>query len=285
MEDEIDKFFDKVSSKMKGVRVSPNFRPSLSCVTEPWSRAFAKVGLTLLGFFLWGAAVALLFGGAFVILTYETYRPFFQNKFFLVPGWLAIGAALLLFPAGALAMCTPLKNSRHQQGALMYLLLVLLCLEASSAVMTQIYSARAGHQLKNSMGCFFLRYNQTVPSLCGMEAVNTIHKQLKCCGLYNYTDWMVPLPNHLPTGRAFAPETCCKETYLDCNGDVNQPEKLFNEGCLQKLEERLHFVMHYLAWCCLAVGCLEMLAAISNGILMKEQPFQDFRILDSAAFS
>uniref|UniRef100_A0A8D2KZ72 Tetraspanin n=1 Tax=Varanus komodoensis TaxID=61221 RepID=A0A8D2KZ72_VARKO len=257
-----------------------DFSPSLLCITEPWSRAFAKVALTLLGFFLWGAALALLFGGTFVILTYENYRSFFQNKFFLVPGWLAIGAALLLFPTGALAMCAPLRNSRHQQGTLMYLLLVLLCLETSSAIMAQIYSAKAGYQLKNIMDYSFHLHNQTIP----MEAVDSIHKQLKCCGVYNYTDWMVALPTRLQAGRVLAPESCCKETYLDCTGDVSQPEKLFNEGCLKKLDERLRFVMCYLAWCCLVVGCLEMLAAISNGILMKEQPFQDFQILDSAVF-
>ncbi|XP_028568215.2 tetraspanin-3-like [Podarcis muralis] len=270
---------------MKRVQLNPSFNPSLMCITESWSRALAKVVLTLLGFLLWGAAVALVLGGAFVILTYRSYGVFFQNRFFLVPGWLAIMAALLLVPTGALAICAPVKNSRLHQGTLMYFLLVLLCLEASSTIMTHVYCVKAGHQLKNSMDHFFLQYNRTAPHHRSNRAVDATHKQLKCCGIDNYTDWTAALPTHLQAGHVFAPESCCKEAYLDCRGDVSQPEKLFKEGCLQRLEGRLHFVMGYMAWCCMVVVWLEMLAALSNGILMKEQPFQDFQILDSAAFS
>ncbi|XP_061473166.1 tetraspanin-3-like [Rhineura floridana] len=270
---------------MEAARYSPSFNPSLLCITESWSRAVAKVVLILLGFFLLGAAVAFFFSGAFMILTYKSYRVFFQNRFFLLPGWLAIMAALLLVPTSALAMCAPVRNSRPHQGTLMYLLLVLLCLEASSAIMTQIYSVKVGYQLENNMDHFFHRYNRTAPNHYSNEAVDTIHKQLKCCGIYNYTDWIVALPTHLQMGHFFAPKSCCEEAYLGCNGNISQLEMLFQEGCLKKLEERLHLVMQCVAWCCTVVGCLEMLVAVSNGILMREQPFQDFRILDSAAFS
>uniref|UniRef100_A0A670JMN9 Tetraspanin-3-like n=1 Tax=Podarcis muralis TaxID=64176 RepID=A0A670JMN9_PODMU len=243
---------------MKRVQLNPSFNPSLMCITESWGRALAKVVLTLLGFLLWGAAVALVLGGAFVILTYRSYGVFFQNRFFLVPGWLAIMAALLLVPTGALAICAPVKNSRLHQGTLMYFLLVLLCLEASSTIMTHVYCVKAGHQLKNSMDHFFLQYNRTAPHHRSNRAVDATHKQLKCCGIDNYTDWMAALPTRLQAGHVFAPESCCKEAYLDCRGDVSQPEKLFKEGCLQRLEGRLHFVMGYMAWCCMVVVWLEI---------------------------
>ncbi|KAJ7335406.1 hypothetical protein JRQ81_013347, partial [Phrynocephalus forsythii] len=249
-----------------------------------WSRAFAKVTLIVLGFFLWGAAVALLFGGSFVILTYQIYRIFIHNPFFIVPGWLAITAAFLLFPSGMLAMYEPVRHSRPHRGTLMYLLLVLLCLEASSAVMTQVYLSNTSDQLKTNMPPFFLGCNRTAPVHCGREAVDTIHKQLKCCGISNYTDWMRVPHNHLRTRPALVPESCCKETFLDCRGNMSQPEKLYKEGCLKKLEERLHFVKQYMVWCCAAVAFLEILAALCNGVLMKEQPFQDFRLLESATF-
>ncbi|XP_025027656.1 tetraspanin-3-like [Python bivittatus] len=270
---------------MRGIGFNPNFNPSLLCTTESWGRALAKIVLTFIGFFLWGASLPLLFGGMFVILTYKSYQAFFPNQFFLLPGWLAILAAGFLFPAGSLAMYIPVRNSRYHQGTLMYLLLVLFCLEASSAAMTQVYSAKAGYQLKSSLGQFFHQYNWSFRSHCSTEIVDSIHKQLKCCGIYNYTDWIGALPKYLQSGRVFVPESCCKETYLDCSGDLNQSEKLFKEGCLMKLEKRLHFITYYMAWCCVVAICLEMLAAISNGVLMKAPLFQDFHILDSSAFS
>ncbi|KAL8203046.1 UNVERIFIED_CONTAM: hypothetical protein K2H54_036782 [Gekko kuhli] len=250
------------------------------------SRAFAKVLLTLLGFCLWGTAVAFLFGGAFVIVTYKSYKAFFQNPFFPLPGCLALVTAFLLFLTGALAMLTPVKSSRPHQGTLMYLLVVLFCLEASSGIVTQLYSTQEAYHMTSSVSSLFHQYNRMVPNYPSNEAVDAIQQQLQCCGIYNHTDWSVlALPNHLQTGPVFAPKSCCKEVALECSDNVSQPEELFEEGCLQKLEKRLHFVRHYLNWCCVVVGCLEMLTVISNGVLMKQQPFQDFRILDSANFS
>ncbi|XP_053155981.1 tetraspanin-3-like [Hemicordylus capensis] len=264
---------------------SNNLHDFLSCTAETQRKLFATVILCLLGFLFWLAAVALLFGGTFVILTFKNYRLFLQNNFFLVPGWLVIIAALLLFMTGVFAMCTPV-NARHRRGTLMYLLVILFCLETSSVVMTQLYTAKVSSQLKGTMDYFFHRYNMTVPSYYAYEAVDTIHKQLRCCGIYSYTDWTTgPLPHHLQSGHVFVPESCCRETYLDCTGDVSHLEKLFKEGCLRKLEERLDFDMQFMTWTCVVTGCLELLAVFCNGVLMKEHSCHDFRILDSATFS
>ncbi|XP_077202539.1 tetraspanin-3-like isoform X2 [Paroedura picta] len=207
-----------------------------------------------------------------------------QHK--LTLGCLALVTALLLFLTGALAMLTPVKDSRYHQGTLMYLLVVLFCLESSSAVVTQLYSTREADRLTGSMSALFQLYSRRVPSHPSQEAVDAVQQQLQCCGIYNYTDWgKLVLPTGLSKGPAFIPKSCCKEAALDCPANASQPEKLFAEGCLQKLEKRLHFVRHYMNWCCIVVGCLEMLTVISDGVLMKQQPFQDFRILDSANFS
>ncbi|XP_060093161.1 tetraspanin-3-like [Heteronotia binoei] len=271
---------------MKGGSFNSSFSPPLLCTTETRSRAFAKVLLTLLGFCLCGSAVAFLFGGAFVIITYKSYKAFFQNPFFPLPGCLALMTAFLLFPTGALAMLTPVKNSRGHQGTLMYLLVVLFCLESSSIMLTQLYSTQEASHLASRMSALFHQYNRTVPNSSSNEAVDAIQEQLQCCGINNYTDWCGPaLPNHLQMDPLFAPKNCCKEAALDCADSVSQPEQLFEEGCLPKLEKRLRFVRRYMNWCCVVVGCLEMLTVISDGILMKQQSFQDFRILDSANFS
>lgn len=271
--------------KIRRIWHNLNFNPFLVLATESWDRALPKVVLTFVGFFLWGASLLLLFGGLFVIFTYKSYGAFFPNQFFLLPGWLAILTAALLFPAGLLAIYVPVKSSHYSQGILMYLLLVLFCLETSSVAMTQVYSAKACYQLRSSLNHFFHRYNWTFPHHCSTEMVDSIHKQLKCCGIYNYTDWTEGLPKSLQSGHILVPESCCKETFLDCNGDLNQPEKLFKEGCLMKLQKRLRFITQYMVWCCVLVICLEVLAAVSNGILMKAPPAPNFGILDSSAFS
>uniref|UniRef100_A0A8C5RSI7 Tetraspanin n=1 Tax=Laticauda laticaudata TaxID=8630 RepID=A0A8C5RSI7_LATLA len=179
--------------------------------------ALPKVILTFIGFFLWGASLLLLFGGIFVILTYKSYGVFFPNQFLILPGWLAILAAVLLFPAGLLAVSIPVRSSHYSQGILMYLLLVLFCLETSSVAMTQVYSAKACYQLKSSLDHIFHQYNWSFPHHCSTEIVDSVHKQLKCCGISNYTDWTEGLPKYLHSGHILVPKSCCKETFLDCN--------------------------------------------------------------------
>ncbi|NWQ86158.1 TSN36 protein, partial [Burhinus bistriatus] len=244
-------------------------------------RPFARSLLWLLGFIFWGAAAALAFGGIIVIVMYANYRYLFQESFLSLPGWLAVAAALILLPTGVLAISISAKSSRYQQGALMYLLLVILCLEISSAVLAQFYVVRMASELKNTMGYLVYQYNGIHSQGPGSRAVDAVQRKLQCCGVQNYTDWLKATAAswHLPDEKAHVPESCCKEKYSHCRGDLDHLEQLFQEGCLKKLEDWLHFVMLYLFWCCTVLSTLELLAGVSNGILMRYQPLHDFRFL------
>ncbi|NXE12028.1 TSN3 protein, partial [Lophotis ruficrista] len=244
-------------------------------------RLFARSVLRFLGFILLGTAAALALGGVFVILMYKNYRYLFQESFLSLPGWLAIAAALVLLPTGVLAISISAKSSRYQQGAFMYLLLVLLCLEISLAILAQFYSVWMASQLKSNMGRFVYEYNEMHSQVPGSRAVDEVQKKLQCCGVQNYTDWLKATAAswHLPGKKPRVPESCCKENYSDCRGDLDHLEQLFQEGCLKKLEDWLHFIMLYVFWCCTALSVLELLAGVSNGILMRHQPFCDLQIL------
>ncbi|NXT76756.1 TSN3 protein, partial [Zapornia atra] len=242
-------------------------------------RSFARYLLRLLGFILWSTAAALAFGGVVVILMYKNYRYLFQESFLSLAGWLAVVAALTMLPTGVLAISVSVKSSRYQQGALMYLLLVIFCLQMSSAVLAQFYSIHTAPELKRTMGYLVYHYNGTqVP---GSMAVDTVQRKLQCCGVQNYRDWLnaTAASWHLSAEKARVPESCCKEEYSPCRGDVHHPDHLFQEGCLRKLQDLLHFVMFYVFWCCIVLSVLELLVAVSNGILMRNQPFCDFQIL------
>ncbi|KFP53968.1 Tetraspanin-3, partial [Cathartes aura] len=231
-------------------------------------RPFARSLLRFLGFIFWGTAAALAFGGVFLILMYKNYRYFFWESFLALPGWLAVAAALILLPTGVLATSVSAKSSRYQQGALMYLLLILLWLEISSAVLAQFYSIRMASELKSTMGYLVYQYNGTHSQGPGSRPVDVVQRKLQCSA-----SW------HLPAEEARVPESCCKEKYSHCRGDLHHLEQLFQEGCLKKLEDQLHFVMLYVFWCCTVLSILELLAGVSNGILMRHQPFHDVRIL------
>uniref|UniRef100_A0A493TNI2 Tetraspanin-3-like n=3 Tax=Anas TaxID=8835 RepID=A0A493TNI2_ANAPP len=223
---------------------------------DSWLRSFARSLLMVLGFLFLGCAAALAFGGFFVILLCKNYQDFFQETFLSLPGWLAVVAALVLLPT------------------------------VSSAILAQLYSIRMATDLKSTMGHLFYQYNGTHSQAPGSSAVDVVQKRLQCCGVQNYTDWLKTASAswHLLAENVRVPESCCKEKYSLCRGELHQLEQLFQEGCLRKLEDRLHFAMLYLFCCCAVLIVVELLAGASNGILMRHQPFHNLRILDSSTF-
>uniref|UniRef100_A0A8C9NB69 Tetraspanin-3-like n=1 Tax=Serinus canaria TaxID=9135 RepID=A0A8C9NB69_SERCA len=116
----------------------------------------------------------------------------------------------------------------------------------------------------------------------GNSAVDVIQRKVQCCGVHNYTDWLKASSLYHP---ACVPESCCKEKYSHCRGDLGHVEQLSEEGCLKKLEDQLYFSMLCIFWCCTVLSILEVLAAVSNGILMRCQPFHKLHVLDSYIFS
>ncbi|NWR11371.1 TSN3 protein, partial [Paradoxornis webbianus] len=240
-------------------------------------RSFAQSLLRFLGFIFWGTAAAQAFGGVLAILMLKNYRYLFQESYLSLPGWLALATALILLPTGVLAVSISVKCSCNQQGILMYLLLLLLCLEMSSAALARSYCVRTASQLESVMGYLVHQHNRTCSQDPGNSAVDVIQRKLQCCGVHNYTDWLKTSSpwHHL----ACVPESCCKEKHSHCRGDLGHMEQLSEEDCLKKLEGQLCFAMLYIFWFCTVVIILELLAGVSNGILMRHHPFHELHIL------
>ncbi|NXI12371.1 TSN3 protein, partial [Irena cyanogastra] len=240
-------------------------------------RSFARSLLRFLGFIFWSTAVAQAFGGVSVILLFKNYRYLFQESYLSLPGWLALATAFTLIPTGVLAVSISVKCSRNQQGTLMYLLLLLLCLEVSSAALACSYCVRTASQLESAMDYLVHQHNWTCSQDPGNSAVDVIQRRLRCCGVHNYTDWLKTSSSWYHP--ACVPESCCKEVQSHCRGDLGHVEQLSEEGCLKKLENQVCFAMLYIFWCCTVLSILELLAGVSNGILMKQQPFHELHIL------
>ncbi|NXF90300.1 TSN3 protein, partial [Eubucco bourcierii] len=244
-------------------------------------RIFAKYLLKFLGYIACCSAVALVFGGVSVSLMYRNYTYLFQKSFLSLPVWLTIGAGIILLPTGFLAISISAKSSCYKQGVLMYLLLVLLCLAVSSAVLAQCYSLQTPSELKSTMGDLIYQYNGTLSKDSGVRLVDMIQRRLECCGVQNYTDWLktTALSWHLLTENTRVPESCCKERYSDCMGDLSHLDQIFQEGCLKKLEDWFQFLMYYVFWYCVVLSVLGVLTIVINGLLMRQRPFHAIQFL------
>ncbi|XP_016365589.1 tetraspanin-3-like [Sinocyclocheilus rhinocerous] len=99
------------------------------------------------------------------------------------------------------------------------------------------------------------------------------------CGVKNYTDWLeTPWFNH--SGKYKVPLSCCNKNFHSCNGTLNSPQLLYNEGCQIKLEENLLLAVHFIIIISLVVLFLLVMSWIIVAQLVKHQPPQEYRILD-----
>ncbi|KAM8939317.1 tetraspanin-3-like [Pelodytes ibericus] len=225
------------------------------------------------------AAAALLYAVYFLILTYKSYKSFFHDFQILLPCGLAVCGAVFLLINGSMGFTISRKESRCQQGIFMYFIVVLLCLEASGVVLAYVYINRMDYELL-PMQSAFERYNGSITD----KEVDEIQKQLSCCGLHNYTDWKTT-DWYKHSGDYRVPATCCNTTFVSCSGNITESNTLYRKGCFSKLYHRLNFYMSWMSWSCIAVIGVEVMAAIGDGMLMVQNPFRDFRILDSGAFA
>uniref|UniRef100_A0A8B9MRJ8 Uncharacterized protein n=1 Tax=Accipiter nisus TaxID=211598 RepID=A0A8B9MRJ8_9AVES len=129
-------------------------------------------------------------------------------------------------------------------------------------VLAQIYSIRMASELKSSIGYLVYHYNGTHSQASGNSTMDVLQRKLQCCGAQNYTDWLKETAAswRLPAEKAYVPESCCKEEYFHCTGDLGHLEQFFQEGCLKNV--------------------LELLAGVSNGILMTRETFYNLRFLE-----
>ncbi|XP_069833982.1 tetraspanin-3-like [Dendropsophus ebraccatus] len=236
-----------------------------------------RLCLGILSSLFWVSAAVLVFAGYFLISLYRGYTPFFLGFHILLPSGFAISGAIVLVINGLLGFKISNRGSRCQQGTFMYCVVVVLCLMISGVVLAYVCIHWLDYEL-TPMRSAFQQYN-------GSGAfVNKVQKELHCCGLQNYSDWETT-PWYQRTDNRTVPESCCNVAYASCTGNISEAHQLYLEGCFVKLHYRLNFYLFWLLWSGIATTGTQVLAVISDGILMTRNPFQDFRILDSGTFA
>uniref|UniRef100_A0A8C7GLZ2 Tetraspanin 37 n=1 Tax=Oncorhynchus kisutch TaxID=8019 RepID=A0A8C7GLZ2_ONCKI len=105
-----------------------------------------------------------------------------------------------------------------------YLLVVVFCLEATAAALAYVNAGKVDSELA-PFSSVFQRYTGRCQDPYS-DAVDATQKELQCCGIYDYRDWLAtPWFNH--SGRGSVPHSCCNYTYHTCNGTLELPGLLY----------------------------------------------------------
>ncbi|XP_029516432.1 tetraspanin 37 isoform X1 [Oncorhynchus nerka] len=243
---------------------------------------------------LWVAGLVVGLSGMYLLLNYRHNGIFFTHTYIILPACLALASATLLLASGGLGIWVSLRKSALLQGVFVYLLVVVFCLEATAAALAYVNAGKVDSELA-PFSSVFQRYTGRCQDPYS-DAVDATQKELQCCGIYDYRDWLAtPWFNH--SGRGSVPHSCCNYTYHTCNGTLELPGLLYPKvyththtpalalcgdpkGCQVKLEEALLFVLHLIIWSSLAVALVETVGFVSVAQLMRDQPLLEYGILD-----
>ncbi|XP_046874344.1 tetraspanin 37 [Hypomesus transpacificus] len=239
-------------------------------------RAF-KIVLQITCQLLWLVALVVGLSGVYLLLNYNQNGLFFSHMYIILPGVLALASATCLLASGGLGCWVSMRESVWVQTVFVYVLVIVLCLEATAAALAYFNIGQVHSELA-PFRSVFQRYTGSSQDL-DSSAVDATQDELQCCGIHDYKDWLTtPWFNH--SGGVRVPHSCCNSTFLTCNGSLDQPWQLYPKGCQIKLEEALLFVLSLIIWSSLAVAVVEIVGFVSVAQLMRDQPLLEYRILD-----
>ncbi|XP_067219223.1 tetraspanin 37 [Chanodichthys erythropterus] len=235
------------------------------------------------GIFLKIACLLLLLAGitglagSFLLHKYRVYGLFFSSFYLILPALLAVVGGVILLISGCFGCLVSNKKTSCLHGLFVYILIIVFCVVGTTAALAYSHKRKLDVDLA-PLKDVFQNYsgNSQDPDT---KAVDALQRELQCCGVNNYTDWLeTPWFNH--SSKDEVPLSCCNKTFHYCNGTLHFPVLINNEGCQVKLERKLLLVVDSIMITSLVVFFVMVMSWIAVAQLMKHQPPQEYRILD-----
>ncbi|KAL1022012.1 hypothetical protein UPYG_G00021060 [Umbra pygmaea] len=228
---------------------------------------FFKIVLQITCQLLWLVGLVEGLSAVYLLLNYSHSSLFFSHTYIILPACLALASAAFLLVSGGLGLGVSLRVSTCLQALFLYLLVIVLCLEATTAALAHVNIKKVHSELAPFKDVL-QRYTGSSQDLHS-NAVDATQEELQCCGIYDYRDWLAtPWFNH--SGGNRVPRSCCNSTYPMCNGTLDLTELLYPKGCQVKLEEAFRFVLRLIIWLSLAVALLEVVGFVSVAQLIRD---------------
>lgn len=240
-------------------------------------RKALKAILRLMCQLLWVLGSAVGLSGVYLLMNYRQSSSFFSHNYIILPAVLTIASTVFLVACGCLGTWLSFRDSTCLQGLFVYMLVVAICVESTAAALAYFHSTELESEI-TPLSEVFRTYtgNSHDPN---SRAVDATQRELKCCGVHDYKDWLhTSWFNH--TGGLMVPHSCCNSTFPSCIGSVTQPQQLYTKGCQVKLEMAFQFLLSYIMWGFVALFMMEVFLLLTVAQLMMNRPFVAYQILD-----
>uniref|UniRef100_A0A3B3RJ60 Tetraspanin 37 n=1 Tax=Paramormyrops kingsleyae TaxID=1676925 RepID=A0A3B3RJ60_9TELE len=215
-------------------------------------RRISKITLRIACQCLWLAALVVGLSGMYLLVNFRQTGLLFHNIYLILPAIVALISAAVLLASGGIGCWMSIRDSTVLQAAV--------------------------HSEFEPFWGMFQNYTGNKQDF-NSNAVDAIQEEFQCCGVHNYSDWFgTPWFNR--TGKIQVPHSCCNITFDTCNGTLDRPGLLYPQGCQAKLEGGWMFVLYFIIISSAVVAVIQVVGLVTAAQLMRDQPLQEYRILD-----
>ncbi|CAM9990549.1 tetraspanin-3 [Lampetra fluviatilis] len=226
----------------------------------------SKTFLIFLNLVFWAGGGILCYIGAYVFITYDSYQHFLEDRYALLAPLVVVAVGIFLFVVGIVGCCATVRESKCGLSTFFILLLVIFSLEVVAALLGYAYRGQVKDKVEGTISQVFEEYNGT-DSNTASRAIDYVQRQLKCCGVKNYSDWK-DRPWFNRTANNSVPVSCCRSNVTHCDGNMKHPGDIYNEGCEALVEKTIKEILNYVMRVALIYAVVQLLGMLCACIVI-----------------
>lgn len=191
------------------------------------------------------AGLAIFIVGILVQVRFSRYVDVLGSEISKAP-YVCIAVGAVIFIIAFFGCCGAWKENHCMMMTFATLMTLILILEVVATALAVVYKDQVKDIVQHGLEDALPSYDTNEAA---RKAIDAIQKDLKCCGVSNYTDWNGTLP-----------ESCCYETTCNRTPSANSkkfPKGVYDQGCLNALGQ----------WC---VDHLALLAGVAGALCVVE---------------
>lgn len=216
-------------------------------------------------FFVFG--VTMIGYGAYVLVETKEYKEISEVDY-LASAQLMIGVGVIVTIIAFVGCCGACLLNKCLLMTFFVLMLIIFICEIAVVAVGYAFKDKVLNQLDKDMDkAFFKKYGSGDTALD--KGIDTMQKELKCCGVTNYTQWKDSMWLQNMTDQSYRfPDSCCKKIEKDCGKKQNVDH--WTEGCFDKFQDLLKTSLPVIGGIAIGILIIQILAMIFACVLFVQ---------------
>ncbi|XP_001175794.2 CD63 antigen isoform X1 [Strongylocentrotus purpuratus] len=207
--------------------------------------------------------IGIITAGFLTLTVYQEYVDFTNNSGKAIPA-LLITVGFIIMIVSYLGCCGAFRESYGMLKTYVFIMILLLILELAAGITGYVLRDDIDKLVGENMSELQIKYNSTTSA---QRIFDNLQYNLKCCGVYNYTDWM----GWIPDQPNLVPYSCCKTPDTPgCHIIGSATLDIYTDPCHSAVKDILINQTVLIAGVAIGVAVLDILCIVLGCCLMKK---------------